>query len=136
MKTLHSFLFLFLLVSTCSFDRYEGPENISCQQAFDLIQKFSGDSSFVILDPRPQAKYNAAHIADAIYHDVFADDFDAWLNGLDKNNTYLVYCTIGHRSSIVMTKMKKAGFKNLYHLHEGIREWIKQGFPVIDENNL
>ena len=113
----------------------QGPENIACKEAFDLIQKFSKDNSFVVLDLRPEGMFKEGHIKNAIFRDVFADGFEEWLNDLDKNQTYLLYCNIGYRSGLAMEKMRQAGFKYLYNLYEGIREWKKQGFPTIRESN-
>jgi rhodanese-related sulfurtransferase len=121
---------LFIALS-CSLAQYEGPENITCKEAPELIQKLEKDSSFVILDLRPESMFKEGHLENAKFHDVFADDFENWLKDLDKNQTYLLYCNRGHRSGIAMEKMKEMGFKNLYHLYEGIREWKKQGLPVI-----
>ncbi|HJX72503.1 MAG TPA: rhodanese-like domain-containing protein [Bacteroidales bacterium] len=70
------------------------------------------------------------HIENSIYHDVFSEDFEDWLSQLNKEKIYLLYCNVGHRSGIALNKMKEMGFKNLYHLYEGIREWIKQGFKT------
>jgi len=106
-------------------------EDLSSQQTYDLIQTHKNDSSFVIIDFRPAEKYNAAHIENAIYYDVFSDSVDNWLNTLDKNNTYLIYCTIGHRSGIAFEKMKKMNFKELYHLYQGLDVWEDEGFKVI-----
>jgi len=54
--------------------------------------------------------FSKEHIEGAIYHDVFAADIDEWLQSLDKTKTYLIYCTIGHRSGIAFNKMKEMGF--------------------------
>ena len=82
-------------------------EDLSSQQAYDLIQSHKNDSSFVIIDFRPVEKFNTAHIENAIYYDVFSDSVDIWLNTLNKGNTYLIYCTIGHRSGIAFEKIRE-----------------------------
>ncbi len=106
-------------------------EDLSCKEALDLIQAHKNDSSFVIIDFRPVEKYNAAHIENAIYYDVFSDSIDAWLNNLDKDKTYMIYCTIGYRSGIALEKMKKMDFKKLYHLYEGLNVWKDEGYKII-----
>lgn len=106
-------------------------EDISCKQAFELIQKNWNNSDFVILDLRPVEMFNEGHLENSVYYDVFSEGFEKWVTGLNKDKMYLLYCTAGYRSGIALKTMKKSGFKNLYHLYEGIREWEKQGFKVV-----
>jgi rhodanese-related sulfurtransferase len=79
--------------------------------------------------------FEVEHIEDAIYYDVFSEDFNNWVSLLNKNKTYLLYCTVGNRSGIALNRMKQMGFNNLYHLFEGIKEWKKQGFVTIESNS-
>ena len=124
---------LIVLIFSCA--RKNQPVNITCQEAFDLMQKFSNDTNFVILDLRPGNMYNEEHIENSIYYDVFSEDFENWVSKLNKDKVYLLYCTIGHRSGIALKKMKQMDFKNLYHLYEGIQEWKKQGFNTVKKND-
>jgi len=106
-------------------------EDVTCKQAFELIQKHESDSNFVIIDFRPEEKYNAAHIKNALFLDVFSEKADKWLSILDKDKTYLIYCTIGHRSKIALKKMKNLEFKNVYHLYEGLTTWKQKRYETI-----
>jgi rhodanese-related sulfurtransferase len=110
-------------------------ENITCLQAVDLIQKFRNDTNFIIIDLRPENMYNEEHIENSIYYDVFSENFENWVNELNKDKVYLLYCNAGHRSGIALNKMKQLGFRNLYHLYEGLQEWKRQGFITIKKNN-
>ena len=106
-------------------------EDLSCIETHELIQLHIDDPNFVIIDFRPEEKYNKIHLENAIYVDVLSDTIDNYLENLNKEKTYLIYCTIGRRSSVALKKMKKLKFKNVYHLYEGIKEWDEQGFDVI-----
>ena len=131
-------IILALIICLCMFhslQAHQGPENITCKDASDLIQKRSKDNSFIILDLRPEGMFKKEHIRNAIFRDVFEEGFQDWLDELDKHKTYLLYCNVGYRSGIAMEKMKQAGFKHLYHLEKGIREWKNQGFPTTGQNN-
>ena len=74
--------------------------------------------------------YQEEHIENSIYCDVFSAEFDGWVNGLNKDKIYLLYCNAGKRSKVALEKMKEIGFKNLYHLYEGIRIWKSQGYTT------
>ncbi len=108
-----------------------GIQNVSCQQARDLIRGHQGDSNFVILDFRTKEMFDQAHIEGAIVHDAFSPDIDTWLESLDKNKVYLIYCTLGHRSGIALDKMKGMKFKNILHMHEGLAQWKKLGYETV-----
>ncbi len=131
MKIIIVVISFLLTVLNFSMAQNTNTENITCQQAYDLIQKHSNDTNFIIIDLRPENMYNEEHIENSIYYDVFSEEFDSWVSKLDKGKVYLLYCTIGHRSGIALDKMKQMGFRNLYHLYEGIREWKKQGFITV-----
>lgn len=126
-------LFIILIFFNIGCTQETVEEDISCKQAWDLIQKHKADSNFVIIDFRPKVKYDYAHIEGAIYYDVFLPDVDEWIQSQDTSKTYLIYCTIGHRSRIGLKKMKDLNFQNLYHLHEGLRKWQEEGFEAVSE---
>ena len=129
-RIINSIIFL-ITVSSFSFAQDNKSENLTCPEAYALIQKFQNDTNFVILDLRTQAMYDEEHIENAIVYDVFSEGFDIWVGKLNKDKMYLLYCTRGHRSGIALEKMKQMGFNNLYHLYQGILEWKNQGFKTI-----
>ena len=53
------------------------------------------------------------------------------LQGLDRNQPWLVYCTIGGRAELTAQAMAKLGFKEVYLLKGGFAEWLAQGKPVV-----
>lgn len=106
-------------------------ENITCKQAYELIEKHKGDKNFVIIDFRPIEKYRDAYLENAVFYDIFLEDADGWLDKLDRKKTYLIYCTIGKRSGIALEKMKEMGFENVYHMYEGVRVWKEKGYKTL-----
>jgi len=124
-------LIIFVFCSVLNSQDVKQKEDVTCKQAYELIEKHKSDSNFVIIDFRPETKYNKAHIKNALFLDVFSENADKWLSILDKEKIYLIYCTIGHRSKIALKKMKNLNFKNLYHLYEGLTTWEKEGYKII-----
>lgn len=53
------------------------------------------------------------------------------LQGLDRNQPWLVYCTIGGRAELTAQAMSQLGFKEVYLLKGGFAEWLAQGKPVV-----
>lgn len=87
----------------------------------------------VLLDAREMDEYEVSHIPGARY--VGYDDFDeSLLEGIDKEQRIIVYCSIGFRSEKIGEKLKKLGFSNAYNLFGSIFEWTNAGQPLEDKN--
>ncbi len=103
---------------------------ISPEKAHTLIQEHKNDPNFVILDIRTPQEFESGHIAGAINIDFYAPDFPQQLDKLDKNKVYVVYCRSGNRSSKTIPLMKKLGFKMVYEIQGGIKNWAARGLPL------
>jgi len=88
-------------------------------------------NSWVIFDTRRPDEYKEGHINADLNLDYYSGDFAEQLNGLDKEDKYIVYCKSGGRSSRAMSLMKELGFKNVKNLEGGITGWIKKGLSIV-----
>jgi len=87
----------------------------------------------VLLDAREMKEYEVSHIPGAKY--VGYDNFDAsQLEGIDKDQRIVVYCSIGFRSEKIGEKLKKLGYSNAYNLFGSIFEWANEGQPLEDSD--
>ena len=87
----------------------------------------------VLLDARETAEYEVSHIKDAIhigYNDFNLEETTQQLN--DKQQTIIVYCSLGIRSEDIAEQLQKAGYTNVYNLFGGIFEWKNNDFSVYD----
>lgn len=75
----------------------------------------------VILDVRTPEETAEGMIEGAEQLDYNADNFEAEIEKLDKEKTYLVYCRSGNRSGKACALMAEKGFKNLYNMKGGYR---------------
>ena len=75
-------------------------------------------------------EYNEVRLAGAVNIDFYAPDFADQLDGLDKNDPYVMYCRSGNRSSEAIETMKDLGFVEVYEVDGGIVDWYDEGFPV------
>lgn len=85
----------------------------------------------IVLDVRTAAEFKENHLIDARNLDVESGHFEAAFSELDKKGVYAIYCQTGRRSAIAYTKMKEAGFMNLYNLDGGMEAWIAAGLPRV-----
>lgn len=87
----------------------------------------------ILLDARPQSEFEVSHIKGA-KRIGFRKLDKSQLEGIDKDEPIVVYCSIGYRSEKVGEKLKKMGYTNVYNLYGSIFEWVNQGNEVVDKD--
>ncbi len=97
-------------------------KNLSAQEAKDYLNE---NPTTLVLDVRTKVEFDEGHLDDAINIDYFASDFTKRVAMLNSDETYLVHCRSGVRSTKALTLLKEAGFRNLLHLDGGINAWRK-----------
>lgn len=81
----------------------------------------------ILLDVRtPEETAEGKIAADCAEIDFEASDFEAKIDKLDKDKTYLIYCRSGNRSSQASALMAEKGFKHLYNLDGGYTAWTDE----------
>ncbi len=93
-------------------------------------QKLIADKKVVVLDVRTPKEFATGHIAGATNINYLSADFAKAIAGLDPNQTYLIHCAVGGRSTQALPKFEKLQFQSIYHLDGGINGWKKAGLPV------
>ncbi len=81
----------------------------------ELEGKYDG-----IVDVRTKEEFEEEHIDGAINFDIYSPGFQGNIRELDKNKSYLVYCTSGSRSLQAVMYMRKIGFTKVENLGGGI----------------
>jgi phage shock protein E len=91
----------------------------------------SKDQAVTIIDVRTPEEYTQGHLEKAVNTDFNNQtQFQAYLNSLDKNAIYLIYCRTGNRSGQAMKLMEAKGFTNIINLDGGIQSWQNAGFTL------
>lgn len=95
------------------------------------FQKALTSGEYTLLDIRTIQEYNEGHLKDAIQKDFYlTDSFTQYLQSLDKNKKYLIYCRSGNRSGKALAQMKDMGFTNVADLEGGIGAWTAANLPI------
>lgn len=81
----------------------------------------------VLIDVRTPEEVAEGAIEGAVNIDYQDDGFTQGIDTLDRNKNYFVYCLSGKRSADAIEEMQKAGFRNIYTLKDGYRNWKDQG---------
>lgn len=106
-------------------------EDITVEQANDLISENGDNPDFMIIDVRTPEEYAEGHIENSVLIDFNGGDFEAGIGELDKNGKYLVYCRSGNRSGQAVDYMQEQGFKEVYNMLGGIGDWTSAGLPAV-----
>jgi len=98
--------------------------HISSQQ---LSEYLSSTESFILLDIRTEAEYQAGHIQGAQW---FARGrLEYYIQDLikDPDSKIVLYCRTGGRSALATLTLQDMGYNNVVDLNGGFKEWISDG---------
>jgi rhodanese-related sulfurtransferase len=98
------------------------------------FKKMLKNENIYILDAREKAEFDISHIQKGKLIGHKNVDKNA-LNGIPKNATIVVYCTVGVRSEQVGSRLQKMGYENVFNLLGGIVEWVNQGNDIVNNSN-
>ncbi|HHL42503.1 MAG TPA: rhodanese-like domain-containing protein [Hellea balneolensis] len=104
-------------------------DHVNAQQAADIIKKQDG---IVVLDVRTPGEFASGHIDGAVNVDFKNRNFENELSKFDKNQTYLIHCRSGGRSTASLKSFKKLGFKHIIHMDGGMIGWNKANLPTVN----
>jgi len=86
---------------------------------------------YTLIDIRTMDEFNSGHLKNAAQNDYYqTQQFSSYLDSLDKNKKYLIYCRTGHRSGLALGIMQQKGFTNVSDLSGGITAWTSSGLPT------
>jgi rhodanese-related sulfurtransferase len=91
------------------------------------------DTHFDIIDVRTPAEFDRFHIGGSrnIPNYLFSDKFQ---QNTHPGRPLVVICMTGHRSPPVAYRLKKQGYRNVYHLTWGMVAWKLFGGPTVSSS--
>lgn len=84
----------------------------------------------ILLDVRTPQEFDQSHIKDAVNLNLKSGIFDSEIKKLDKNKTYLVFCSSGNRALEASQKISAIGLKTIY-IKEGMTSWLAGGYETV-----
>ena len=95
------------------------------------FSEYAQKNAVRIIDVRTPEEFTQGHLEKAVNADFNnKPQFESYLNSLDKNQTYMIYCRTGNRSGQTMQIMKDKGFEQIINLDGGIQAWQAAGFAL------
>lgn len=113
---------------------------ISCSRAVnnepqasvsEFVEIKSAQPDAILLDVRTSGEFTEGTISGAENIDVLKESFETEVQGLDKNQTVLVFCKSGGRSATAKQKLLDLGFTKVVDLEGGIKGWKAAGGEVV-----
>lgn len=108
-------------------------KDVDVTEANYLIHRNLQRNDFTLLDVRTPEEFTEGHIYTATNIDYFSRRFKEELRELDRDKTYLIYCRSGKRSEEALKAMKALGFTKVYHMKDGVLQWMTEGLPLIQD---
>lgn len=129
-KIVLALLVLLLLTGCLNSAVSEGYKDLSAAGFNEMIQK----GNALILDVRTPVEYQQGHIKDSVLIPVQTLDKEYTKILEHKEKNILVYCRSGNRSVTASNILIKQGFKKVYNMKGGIKDWVKEKFPIETSN--
>ena len=108
---------VFILMLSCTIGQTTNDIEI------DEFKKKMASEKYVLVDVRTAEEFVDGYIEGALNIDYFSATFSDEISKLGLEKSALVYCRSGNRSGKSMRIMYDLGFKEVYNLIGGIREW-------------
>ena len=123
---------LLLLMSGCTpTEKKETSENKIVELTPDDFKStLASKPDAVLVDVRTPDEFSEGIIEGAINIDFKDPSFGEKINGLDKSKPYFVYCLSGKRSGDAAKQMDSVGFKTIYILDGGYKDWKNAGLET------
>lgn len=90
-----------------------------------------------LIDVRTQDEFTGAngksdgHIQGAIMVDWYKRSFQNYILNFPLDKPILIYCRSGNRTSKAVAALQTLGFKEIYNLDKGIKDWKAQKLPFV-----
>lgn len=101
-------------------------KSITPEEAQKIIQ----GGKVRVIDVRTPAEFAEGHIAGAKNIDFYEAGFEDEIKKLNKNDSYIINCLSGGRSSKACALFEELGFADTTNLQGGIGGWKNAGLPV------
>lgn len=102
----------------------------------EFAQKVGNGTEVQLVDVRTPEEFGEKRIKGAVNINVDDPAFETQMAKLDKSKPVYLYCLSGGRSSTAADWASKNGFKEVYNLDGGIRNWLNSGKTVETERGV
>lgn len=84
-----------------------------------------------LLDVRSANEWTAGHVADAIH--IMGGDLAKRVGELPTDRAVHIICGSGYRSSVAASVLRRAGFREVVNVVDGMGAWNQRKLPTVSE---
>ncbi len=95
----------------------------------EVKARLDAGDDFVLLDVRERQEFEFNRLPGAVFQPL--SRIHAWVDSLDKEKNYVVYCHHGMRSHQACVFMARNGFTKVANLSGGIDAWSEEVDPSV-----
>jgi len=92
--------------------------------------KLDRGEKFMLVDVREESEWAKDHVNGAIYLGRGIIERDIEQRIPDADTEIVLYCGGGFRSALVADNLQKMGYRNVFSMDGGIRDWRQKGYPL------
>lgn len=92
--------------------------------------KLDKKESFVLVDVREESEFAKDHLPGAVHlgKGIIERDIEGRIP--DTGAEIVLYCGGGFRSALTADNLQKMGYRNVFSMDGGIRDWRGKGYPL------
>jgi len=123
---------LLLLMASCTpAEKKEGSDiEVVALSPRDFKSTLASKPDAIVVDVRTPDEFSEGIIEGAINIDFKDPSFGKKIDALDKSKPYFLYCLSGKRSGDAAKLMDSVGFKSIYMLEGGFKNWKNEGLEI------
>jgi rhodanese-related sulfurtransferase len=114
-----------LMILTVASQVWAAEKEVSSRDAKTLLDR---NKTVFLLDVRTPQEYSQGRLAGSVLIPV--GELERRINEVPRNRTILVYCAVGARSKPAANFLARQGYKDVYHMTDGIVGWYRNGLPI------
>ena len=94
-----------------------------------LANKLDRGEPILLLDARAAEEFQVSHIDGAVRATTVRTALNA-IQADSRQPTVVVYCSVGYRSSRLVSRLKARGVENVFNLEGSLFQWANEGRPL------
>lgn len=96
----------------------------------ELAILLATEASVLLIDARTVEEFQVSHLAGAVRSTTVRTTLKA-IESHAGNLTIVVYCSVGYRSSRLVSKLQARGVANVFNLEGSLFRWANEGRPLV-----
>ena len=131
MDTVYVAFGIFLLVTAYNYLKPNVERSYTSLKTGEALELIRSTKDITIIDVRDREEFRKNHLKGA--RNIPLDQLEKRKGTLSRDKPVILYCQNGGKSARAIRILELAGFKQLYHMNEGLRGWTKAGHPILGE---